>query len=62
MYVNWKLVLVCLQIVLISAQDRRTICAECTIGVETISGAPNGTPRYVGQVEPISIHLEIVLN
>jgi hypothetical protein len=31
--------------VLISAQARCTICAEGTIGLETILGEPNGTPR-----------------
>jgi hypothetical protein len=29
--VKWKLVLVCLEIVLIYAQDTCTVCAECTM-------------------------------
>jgi hypothetical protein len=34
--VKWKLVLVCLEIVLISRQDRFTVCAKCTIGVDQV--------------------------
>jgi hypothetical protein len=45
MWVEWKLVSVYLEIVLISTQDRFTVCAECTIGMEIILGTPNGTPR-----------------
>jgi hypothetical protein len=45
MYVNWKLVLVCLDIVLVSAQDRCTVCAEGTVGLEIILEAPDGNPR-----------------
>jgi hypothetical protein len=26
-------------------QDRCTVCAKCTIGLETILDAPDGTPR-----------------
>ena len=37
--------LVYLEIVLISAQDRCTVCAECTTGMEIILGTPDGTPR-----------------
>jgi hypothetical protein len=44
-YVNWKLVLVYLEIVLVSVQDRCTVCAEGTIGLEIILDAPDGTPR-----------------
>jgi hypothetical protein len=32
-------------IVLILTQDRCTICAECTIGLEIILDAPDATPR-----------------
>ena len=39
-----KLILVCLEIVLISAQDRCMVCAECKIGPEIILDAPDGTP------------------
>jgi len=40
-----ELVSVCLEIVLISVQDRCTVCAECITGVEIILGTPNRTPR-----------------
>ena len=42
--VMWKLVSVSLEIVLMSAQDRCTICAEHTVGLEIILDAPDGTP------------------
>jgi hypothetical protein len=45
MWVKWKLVLVCLKIVLILTQDRCTVCAERTIDMEIIFGTPDGTPR-----------------
>jgi hypothetical protein len=44
--------LVCLEIVLISAQDRCTDWDEHTIGLKIILGTPYGTPRCVGQMEP----------
>jgi hypothetical protein len=31
--------------VLALTQDRCTVCAECTIGMEIILGTPDGTPR-----------------
>jgi hypothetical protein len=40
-----ELVSVHFEIVLISAQDRCTVCTECTTGVEIILGTPDGTPR-----------------
>ena len=40
---NWKLVLVCFDIVLISIEDRCTDCAECTIGLEICLDACDGT-------------------
>ena len=42
---NWKLISVHLEIVLILTQDRCTVCAERTIGSEIILDAPDGTPR-----------------
>jgi hypothetical protein len=51
MYVRWKLVLVRLQIVLVLAQDRCTICAERTIGSEIILTHPMVLLGDVGQVE-----------
>ena len=48
MKLNWKLVLVHLDIVLILTQDRCTVCAEHTIGSEIILDAPDVTPRCRG--------------
>jgi hypothetical protein len=45
---KWKLVSVCLDIVLIltlDRQDRCTVCAKYTIGSEIVLDAPNGTSR-----------------
>jgi hypothetical protein len=39
------LILVYLEIVLTLMQDRCTVCAKRTIGIEIVSGAPDGTPR-----------------
>ena len=48
MWVKGKLIWVCLEIVLISAQDRCTVCAECT----TIIGVhPMELLGDVGQIE-----------
>ena len=44
-WLKWKLFLVHLEIVLILTQDRYTVCAEHTIGLEIILEAPDGTPR-----------------
>jgi hypothetical protein len=41
----WNLILVRLEIVLVSVQDRYTVCAKHTIGSEIILDAPNDTPR-----------------
>jgi hypothetical protein len=51
MWVKWKLVSVRLEIVLISAQDRGTVCAECTTGLEIILGTPMLLLGLVCQVE-----------
>ena len=40
-----KLVLVCLEIVLILTQDGCTVCAEGNIGSEIVLDPPDGTPR-----------------
>jgi hypothetical protein len=50
MWVKWKLVLVSFVIVLMSIQDRCTVCAEHVIVMEIILGAPNGLGD-VSQVE-----------
>jgi hypothetical protein len=39
-----KLDSVRLEIMLILMQDRCTVCAECTIGLEIVLDAPNNTP------------------
>jgi hypothetical protein len=41
----WKLILVCLEIVLILTQDRCIVCTDRTIALEIILDAPNRTPR-----------------
>jgi hypothetical protein len=35
----------CLETVLVSVQDRCTVCAKDTIGSEIVLDAPDGTPR-----------------
>jgi hypothetical protein len=45
MRLKWRLLSVCLEIVLILTQDRSMVCAECTIGPEIVLDAPDGTPR-----------------
>ena len=50
-WVKWKMILLCLEIVLILAQNMCTVCAECTMGMEIILAVPDGTPGDVGQVE-----------
>jgi hypothetical protein len=44
----------------VSVQDRCTVCAKHTIGIEIILDTPHGTPRSRGSSER-SVHLEIVL-
>jgi hypothetical protein len=50
----------CLETVLVSLQDRCTICAKHTIGLEIVLDTPNGTSRWQGSSES-SVRLEIVL-
>jgi hypothetical protein len=50
-WVMWNLVLVCLETVLVSLQDRCKVCAKHTKGSEIILDAPGGTPRDEAQVE-----------
>jgi hypothetical protein len=45
-WVKWKLVLVRLEVVLISMQDRCTVYTKCTIDSEIILGATNGPPMW----------------
>jgi hypothetical protein len=51
MRLKWELVSVRLEIVLISMQDRYTVCAEHTIGSEIILIALDGTPSDMGLVK-----------
>ena len=44
-WVMMNLVSVCLEIVLVSVQDRCKVCAKCTIGLEIVLDASDGTPR-----------------
>ena len=48
---NWKLVLVHLEIVLILTQDLCTVCAERTIGLEIVLDAPDELLANMGHVE-----------
>ena len=59
---NWRLVSVRLEIVLILTQDRYTVCAERTIESEIILDAPDGNLLGdVGHMESLSVHLEMLL-
>jgi CBS-domain-containing membrane protein len=40
-----------LETVLVSVQDRCTVCAKCTIGSEISLDAPDGTLGHKAQVE-----------
>ena len=51
MRLKCNLISVCLEIVLVSVQDRCTVCAKRTIGSEIILGAPDHTHRCVSHVE-----------
>jgi len=44
-WVMSNLVLICLNVVLVSVQDRCTVCAKHTIGLEIVLDAPDGTLR-----------------
>jgi hypothetical protein len=45
MWVVWNLVLVHIETMLVSVQDRSTVCTKHTIGIEIILDALDGTPR-----------------
>ena len=49
--VLWKLVLVRLEIVLVSVQDRGTVCAKRTIGLDSVINAPMVLLGDEGKVE-----------
>jgi hypothetical protein len=44
-WVMWNLVLVKLEIVLVSEQDRCMVCAKHIVGSEIVLDAPDSTPR-----------------
>jgi hypothetical protein len=41
----WNLILFCLEIVLVSVQDRCMVCTKRTVGQEIILETSDGTPR-----------------
>jgi hypothetical protein len=43
--VMWDLISDRLETVLVLVQDRCTVCAKHTIGLEIVSDTPDGTPR-----------------
>ena len=51
MWVISSLVLVRLETVLVSVQDRCTVCAKRTIGSEIVLDGPDGTRRCMSHVE-----------
>ena len=44
-WVMSNLVLIRLDMVLVSVQDRCTVCAKHSIGLEIVLDAPDGTPK-----------------
>ena len=60
-WVMLNLVLIRLETVLVSVQDRCTVCAKHTIGSEIILDAPDSTPRGRGSSgSSFSVRLDIV--
>ena len=53
MRLRWKLVSVCLEIVLILTQDRCMVCVERTIGSKIILDAPDRLLGNMGHVESL---------
>ena len=50
-WVMWNLVLVYLEAVLVSVQDRCMVCAKRTMGSKFLLDAPDGTPRRCGSCQ-----------
>jgi hypothetical protein len=50
-WILWNLVLVHLETVLTSVQNRCMVCAKCTIGTKIILDAADDTPQFKAQVE-----------
>ena len=48
---NWKLILVRLEILLILTQDRSLVCVECTLGSEIVLETPDELLGDVGHLE-----------
>ena len=44
----WNLISFHLKTVLVSVQDRCMVCARCTVGLQIVLDAPDGTPRSRG--------------
>ena len=49
----WNLSCFLTETVLLSVQDRCTVCVKLTIGLEIILDATDGTPHDVGHVESL---------
>jgi hypothetical protein len=47
----WNLVPVHLETVLLSVEDRCTVCAKRTLGSKIVLETPDATPRWEAQVE-----------
>jgi hypothetical protein len=60
-WVLWNLVLIYFKTVLVSVQDRCTVCTKHTIGIEIVLEAPAVLLGDEGLVEIYLGHLEIVL-
>jgi hypothetical protein len=56
----WNLTSFSLETVLLSVQDRCTVCAKSAIGSEINLGTLDGTPRVQGSSESL-LHLEVML-
>jgi hypothetical protein len=62
MWLMWNLVLVCSKTVLMSEQDRCTVCTKHTIGLENRFGCTRWYSKLTRlKWKLVSIHLEIVL-
>jgi hypothetical protein len=55
-WIKWKLILVCLEIVLINTQDRCTVYVEHAIGSEIILGT---TDELLGDVVQMEAHFDL---
>ena len=51
MWVMWNLTSFCSETMSVLVQDRCMVCARCTIGLQIVLEAPDGTPSCVGHVE-----------